>query len=110
MEDAQKSIQDKIKEQSGMLGQRLALLISLLNITDEQKGQLVKSLENMNSAELVEFYEILESKYLEAAGSEAKENFAKSLVSIKEDYDKKQKASFDKTMNALNDLEKKLQG
>jgi len=108
MEDTKKPTEAEMKEQSENLGKRLGFLIAASKMSDDEKQALLTLLPQMTGAQLLELTNVLENKFAEviSAGDDAK--LVEDLEQVKADYADKQEKINQQALDAMVDLEKKL--
>lgn len=87
-------------------GQRLGLLISSLDIPQEQKEAMLTLLPEMNEGQIDKFIAALEENYLKQATAGADKELEAGLKVAQEEYEEKMnaaKAEADKRMKEIQD-------
>ena len=99
------------KEMAGAaveLGARLAMLVSLLNISDEEKEAFTYLLEECTLEELEKIEDVLKARFLQEATKKEDEKFAKEMEKLLEKWEKKEAKIAERTTRSLRKLEEEL--
>ena len=89
-----------------LIGKRIAMLLALAPITDEQRMNLASSIEHMNGDQLAQFVQVLEANIPE--GTDQHQGLKETMLQQKEAHESKQDTIMTETRAQLDDLEKEL--
>lgn len=104
------SLDPALKEQAEILGTRIAMLLAIAPITDEQRANLAQAVPSMNADQLMEFIRALENSIPDGAinpmsGAEEKKLY-QGLDVRSAAYEAAQEENYKKTHAELDELEK----
>ena len=90
-------------------GKRLGFLVAALDISDEEREQLLALMSEMNEEQLAAMVKALEENYLAHAGAEADAELKRGLENVALDYANKMRAAQKTADDKLNELAKELE-
>jgi hypothetical protein len=90
------------------LGQRLAVLIDALKITEEEKDALVGLLPEMTGEQLEKLTALLETNFLNQNSAAADKEFADGLRTAQEEYEASMQTATARAVEQIKEIEEKL--
>lgn len=89
-------------------GKKLGFLLAASPLDEETKKSILESLSKLDSEQIGQATQFFEDEYLMAKNKELNDWLKKTLTSIKDEFDTKQKDIDDATIASIDKLEKKL--
>lgn len=102
--------EEELKKSAARLGQKLGLLIAVLFSKPEEQQAMMAVAEKMSPAQLFEFTETLEQKYLEAFGKSIDDQYSAEVKGKVNEYKANQATNNQQALNELAALEAEIKG
>jgi len=99
---------EDLKQAAALVGQKLAVLITSLNISPEAKTNLAGVVTLMNEKQILELTNVLENLMAHEATKDLDEKLEQQVKDIQEKYAAKVKKGNDDAMSAILEIEKQL--
>ncbi len=100
---------EKIKEQATKRGQKLGVLISSLDISDEEREAWLSVIEKMSLEQIDRLVDILESKYVHQKTSNLDKKFKEEMEKIQKEYEGNIEEADQKAIDEIKKLSKKIE-
>ncbi|MBL7022259.1 hypothetical protein ISR92_03020 [Patescibacteria group bacterium] len=103
-----KQNQEELKEFAEYQGKKLALLVSSLKLSNEEKQAMIEMAASASFEKLNQLVDYLEQQYLRETGSNIDDVLVGELEKWQKHYAKQDKQISKKTMSELNSIEKEI--
>jgi len=101
--------EQEVMDYAAIIGDRLGMYVTLLNIPDEAKEVLMKIMDAMSVAQLIEMHDILEAEFINQRAGAYDTFFARDLVSAFEQTEQKKGHLLHHAAEQLNAIADQLQ-
>ncbi|HMB17641.1 MAG TPA: hypothetical protein VKO61_01890 [Candidatus Paceibacterota bacterium] len=110
MNKTEKSLtKEEVKDQATKHGQKLGILISALDISDEEREAWLSIIDKMSLEQIDRLIDILESKYVHQKTSNLDKKLKEEMEKIQKEYEEKIDEVDQKAIDKIKKLSKKIE-